>query len=49
MVDIAKDCEKALPQCGGAERYSNPMAMLCRAMQRKSQMTISGLCSHSVQ
>ena len=28
--------------------YSNPMAMLCRAMQRKSDMTISGLC-HSVQ
>jgi alpha-galactosidase len=28
--------------------YTNPMAMLCRAMQRKSPLRITGLC-HSVQ
>jgi alpha-galactosidase len=28
--------------------YTNPMAMLCRAMQRESNIAITGLC-HSVQ
>ena len=48
MLDICKDIEK---YCPGAVflNYTNPMAMLCRAMQtRFPQLKITGLC-HSVQ
>lgn len=47
MLDIVRDMER---YCPGAIllNYTNPMAMLCRAMQRKSKLPISGLC-HSVQ
>lgn len=47
MLDICKDIEK---YCPGAIflNYTNPMAMLCRAMQGQSKVRISGLC-HSVQ
>ncbi len=47
MLGIVKDMEKA---CPGATllNYTNPMAMLCRAMQRESFIRLTGLC-HSVQ
>jgi alpha-galactosidase len=48
MLDICKDIESC---CPGATflNYTNPMAMLCRAMQsRFPRLRISGLC-HSVQ
>ncbi len=47
MVDICRDIERHAP---GALflNYTNPMAMLCRAMQRESSVQVSGLC-HSVQ
>lgn len=47
MLDILRDVER---YCPGALflNYTNPMAMLCRAMQRRSKVQVSGLC-HSVQ
>ncbi|MBN1809214.1 MAG: alpha-galactosidase [Planctomycetes bacterium] len=47
MVSICRDMEKL---CPGALllNYTNPMAMLCRAMQRETSIVSSGLC-HSVQ
>ena len=47
MVDICHDMEK---YCPGAIllNYTNPMSMLCRAMQRESDILVTGLC-HSVQ
>ncbi len=47
MLDICRDIEDLAP---GALllNYTNPMAMLCHAMQRRSDLPISGLC-HSVQ
>lgn len=47
MLDILKDIEKYCPNAVFLN-YTNPMAMLCRAMQGVSGATISGLC-HSVQ
>jgi alpha-galactosidase len=48
MLDICKDIEKYCPQATFLN-YTNPMAMLCRAMQAKfPKLRISGLC-HSVQ
>ena len=48
MLDICKDIEKYCPDAVFLN-YTNPMAMLCRAMQsRFPALTISGLC-HSVQ
>lgn len=47
MVSIAKDAERLCPNAI-ILNYTNPMAMLCRAMQSETKMTISGLC-HSVQ
>ena len=46
MLDIVRDMEK---QCPDAIllNYTNPMAMLCRAMQRESFIKLTGLC-HSV-
>jgi alpha-galactosidase len=47
MLDICKDIEKYCPNAIFLN-YTNPMAMLCRAMQGQSKVQISGLC-HSVQ
>ncbi|MBI5095018.1 MAG: alpha-galactosidase [Candidatus Hydrogenedentes bacterium] len=47
MVDIVRDMEKYCPNAIMLN-YTNPMAMLCRAMQRESFVKTSGLC-HSVQ
>ncbi len=47
MLDICKDMERHCPD-GLLLNYSNPMAMLCRAMQRESSIKLTGLC-HSVQ
>jgi len=47
MVGIVKDMEKYCPNAI-LLNYTNPMAMLCRAMQRESFIKLTGLC-HSVQ
>ena len=47
MVEICKDMERYCPDAI-LLNYTNPMAMLCRAMQRTSRIKVSGLC-HSVQ
>lgn len=47
MLDICRDIEKYSPNAIFLN-YTNPMAMLCRAMQGQSKVQISGLC-HSVQ
>ncbi len=47
MIEIIRDVER---YCPGAIflNYTNPMAMLCRALQRESFVSVTGLC-HSVQ
>jgi alpha-galactosidase len=47
MLDICKDIEKYCPDAIFLN-YTNPMAMLCRAMQGQSRVQVTGLC-HSVQ
>jgi alpha-galactosidase len=47
MLDICRDMERYCPDAL-LLNYTNPMAMLCRAMQQKSSITLTGLC-HSVQ
>ena len=47
MLDIVRDIERYCPNAVFLN-YTNPMAMLCRAMQEKSRVQITGLC-HSVQ
>jgi alpha-galactosidase len=47
MLGIVKDMEQHCPDAI-LLNYTNPMAMLCRAMQRESFIRVSGLC-HSVQ
>ncbi|HOP79894.1 MAG TPA: alpha-glucosidase/alpha-galactosidase, partial [Armatimonadota bacterium] len=47
MLDICKDIERYCPNAIFLN-YTNPMAMLCRAMQGQSNVTVTGLC-HSVQ
>lgn len=47
MLDIAHDMERYCPDATMLN-YTNPMAMLCRAMQRESSIQVTGLC-HSVQ
>jgi len=47
MVSICKDMERYCPDAI-LLNYTNPMAMLCRAMQRESPIRVTGLC-HSVQ
>ncbi|MDR0524839.1 MAG: alpha-galactosidase [Spirochaetaceae bacterium] len=48
MLDLCKDIEKYCPAATFLN-YTNPMAMLCRAMQSQfPKLRISGLC-HSVQ
>ena len=47
MLDICKDVEHCCPDAIMLN-YTNPMAMLCRAMQRQTNVAVTGLC-HSVQ
>ena len=47
MLSITKDMEEVCPNAF-LLNYTNPMAMLCRAMQRESKIRATGLC-HSVQ
>jgi alpha-galactosidase len=47
MLDIVRDMERYCPTAT-LLNYTNPMAMLCRAMQRESFIRLTGLC-HSVQ
>jgi alpha-galactosidase len=47
LLSIAKDMERRCPKATMLN-YTNPMAMLCRAMQRETSIQLTGLC-HSVQ
>jgi alpha-galactosidase len=47
MLSIVKDMERYCPDAI-LLNYTNPMAMLCRAMQRSTFIKLTGLC-HSVQ
>ncbi|MGA7672526.1 MAG: alpha-galactosidase [Nitrolancea sp.] len=47
MLDICRDIEELAPRAY-LLNYTNPMAMLCRAIQRETQVRVTGLC-HSVQ
>ncbi len=47
MIDICRDMEKHCPNAI-LLNYTNPMAMLCNAMQQTTSITVTGLC-HSVQ
>jgi alpha-galactosidase len=47
MMEIVHDMEKYCPNAV-LLNYTNPMAMLCAAMQRQTSITVTGLC-HSVQ
>ena len=47
MLDICRDIERYCPDAIFLN-YTNPMAMLCRAMQGQSRVKLAGLC-HSVQ
>ena len=47
MLDICRDMEQLCPKAIMLN-YTNPMAMLCHAMQRESFIQSTGLC-HSVQ
>jgi alpha-galactosidase len=47
MLEIARDMERCCPDAYMLN-YTNPMVMLCRAMQRETSVKLTGLC-HSVQ
>ena len=47
MLDICHDIEKYCPSAVFLN-YTNPMAMLCKAMQSQTKVNVTGLC-HSVQ
>ncbi|MFH1006579.1 MAG: alpha-galactosidase [Candidatus Latescibacterota bacterium] len=47
MLSICRDMERYCPDAF-LLNYTNPMSMLCRAMQRESSIRVTGLC-HSVQ
>ena len=47
MMDIVRDMEKFCPNAV-LLNYTNPMAMLCGALQRLTHIPVTGLC-HSVQ
>lgn len=47
MLDICRDIEDVAPNAF-LLNYTNPMAMLCRAIQRETHVPTTGLC-HSVQ
>jgi len=47
MLEIARDMERHCPDALMLN-YTNPMVMLCRALQRETSIRLAGLC-HSVQ
>ncbi len=47
MVDLARDMERYCPKATMLN-YTNPMVMLCRAIQQETHIQLTGLC-HSVQ
>ena len=47
MLDICADIEKYCPNAVFLN-YTNPMSMLCKAMQSRTKVQVTGLC-HSVQ
>ena len=47
MMEIVRDMEKGCPNAF-LLNYTNPMAMLCGALQRQTAIPVTGLC-HSVQ
>lgn len=47
MLEIARDMERLCPDATMLN-YTNPMVMLCRAIQRETSIRMTGLC-HSVQ
>ena len=47
LVDIARDMERYCPDALMLN-YTNPMAMLCRAISHETDIAVTGLC-HSVQ
>jgi alpha-galactosidase len=47
MLDIVRDMEQCCPNAV-LLNYTNPMAMLCAALQRQTWIPVTGLC-HSVQ
>ena len=47
MLAICRDIEELCPQAVMLN-YTNPMAMLCQAMQKTTKVNVTGLC-HSVQ
>ena len=47
MLDICRDIERYCPRAIFLN-YTNPMAMLCKAMQDETSVRVTGLC-HSVQ
>jgi alpha-galactosidase len=47
MMDIVRDMEEVCPHAV-LLNYTNPMAMLCAALQRQTSIPVTGLC-HSVQ
>jgi len=47
MLAICRDIERLCPQAVMLN-YTNPMAMLCQAMQKTTRVNVTGLC-HSVQ
>lgn len=47
MLEIVRDMEKVCPNAV-LLNYTNPMAMLCAALQRQTHIPVTGLC-HSVQ
>ncbi len=47
MLEVARDMDRLCPKATMLN-YTNPMAMLCRAIQRESNIAVTGLC-HSVQ
>jgi alpha-galactosidase len=47
MLDIVRDMERYCPNAV-LLNYTNPMAMLCAALQRQTHIPVTGLC-HSVQ
>ena len=47
MLDICRDIEELCPHAVFLN-YTNPMSMLCKAMQSRTKVQVTGLC-HSVQ
>lgn len=47
MLEIVREMERSCPNAV-LLNYTNPMAMLCGALQRSTDITVTGLC-HSVQ